>query len=466
MSTSDKSAILPHVIFYSAVAAIGGFLFGFDSAVINGTVDALGEAFSSTTVGKGFSVASMLLGCAVGALAAGTLADRFGRRPVMLLSAVAFLISALGSGWASTSEQFIVFRLLGGLAVGAASVISPAYIAEIAPPHIRGRLASLQQLAIVLGIFIALLSNYGIASAAGSAMADWLGGQAAWKWMFWAECVPALLYGVVLLFIPESPRFLVARQREDEAGQVLTKVSGPEEVSGLIAEIKESLHGERKPRLRDLLAPGSPNLQPIVWIGIILAALQQLSGINVIFYFGASLWQAAGFSESHSLLINVVTGAINITATIVAISLIDKVGRKPLLLTGAVLMALSLGTVALVFSGASLDADGKLILSDGAGLAALIGANLYVFGFGTTWGPCLWVLLGEMFNNRIRGGAIALASAVLWVTNFGISMTFLPFSKGIGLSGAYLIYTGFAVFSFFFVWKFISETKGKTLESM
>lgn len=457
---------LKHLVFYSVVAAVGGFLFGFDSAVINGTVNALQNAFSSSTIGTGFSVASMLIGCAAGALTAGTVADRTGRRPVMLTAASAFLISALGSGCSSSSGEFIIYRLLGGLAVGAASVIAPAYISEIAPASIRGRLTSLQQMAIVLGIFIALLCNYAIASASGGAEEPWIGGWATWSWMFWMEAIPSTLYFILLLFIPESPRFLIARQKDAAAKAVLSKVTDPPEIPFLVTSIKTSLHGIRKTKLSDLLKPASFNLLPVVWIGMILAALQQLSGINVIFYYGSVLWQAAGFSESNALFINVISGLINITSTVTAIVLIDRIGRKPLLLVGSLIMTGSLGAVALVFARSGLNESGSLILTGRAAWIALIGANIYVFGFGTTWGPCVWVLLSEMFGNRIRGSAMALATFILWMTNFTVTITFPRMLQDMGLGGAYLVFTGFALASFFFICFFVRETKGKTLEAL
>ena len=311
-ATFASSGKVGHVIFFSLVASVGGFLFGFDSAVINGTVDALQIAFHSSSIDTGFSVASMLLGCACGAPASGAIADKVGHKPVLLVSAVLFFTSALGSGWSTTSQEFVIYRLIGGVAVGAASVVAPAYIAEIAPTRLRGRLTSLQQLAIVIGIFVAFLSNLTIAGWAGGAKENWLGGRPAWAWMYWVECVPSAIYFLLLLAVPESPRYLVARQRESDAEQVLRRLAAPEEAESLVASIKRSFLSNQRPKLRDLLDPATHRLQEVVWIGIALAALQQLSGINVIFYYGATLWQAAGFSEHHSLLINVVSGVISL----------------------------------------------------------------------------------------------------------------------------------------------------------
>jgi SP family sugar:H+ symporter-like MFS transporter len=447
------------------VAAIGGFLFGFDSGVINGTVSALGNAFNSSSVATGFNVASVLLGCAVGALAAGPLADRFGRRAIMIITAIIFAISAFGSGISESSGEFIFYRLFGGLGIGAASVLAPAYIAEVAPPALRGRLATLQQLAIVLGLFDAFLSNYLIADAAGSAQNILMLDIAAWRWMFWVELVPAILFLVGVLFIPESPRYLVAQGKVDDAKTVFSKISN-DSADAQISDVKSSLHSDKKPSIRDLFIDGSKKVHPIVWAGVALSVFQQFVGINVVFYYGSELWQAAGFDESQSLFINVLAGTTNIVSTFIAIALVDKIGRKPLLLVGSVGMFISLSALTYIFGSAGLDEAGKLALSDNMGTFALIMANLFVVFFGLSWGPVVWVLLGEMFNNRIRGAALAVAASAQWIANFAITMTFPIMLANIGLAGAYGFYALSALISIFFVVKYIKETRGKTLESM
>jgi SP family sugar:H+ symporter-like MFS transporter len=447
------------------VAAIGGFLFGFDSGVINGTVSALGNAFNSSSVATGFNVASVLLGCAVGALAAGPLADKFGRRAIMIITAIIFAISAFGSGISESSAEFIFYRLFGGLGIGAASVLAPAYIAEVAPPALRGRLATLQQLAIVLGLFAAFLSNYLIADAAGSAQNILMLDIAAWRWMFWAELVPAVLFLIGVLFIPESPRYLVAQGKVDDAKSVFSKISN-DNVDAQISDVKRSLHSDTKPSIRDLFIDGSKKVHPIVWVGVALSVFQQFVGINVVFYYGSELWQAAGFDESQSLFINVLAGTTNIVSTFIAIALVDKIGRKPLLLVGSIGMFISLSALTYIFGSAGLDEAGKLALSDNMGTFALIMANLFVVFFGLSWGPVVWVLLGEMFNNRIRGAALAVAASAQWIANFAITMTFPIMLANIGLAGAYGFYALSALISIFFVVKYIKETRGKTLESM
>ncbi len=466
MSTELGTDNMGRVIFLSTIAAIGGFLFGFDSGVINGTVGALQQAFDSDAVGTGFNVASMLLGCAFGAFFAGTLADKFGRKPVLLVTAVAFMISAWGSGAATSSLYFVIARILGGFAVGAASVLVPAYISEIAPPKVRGALTTLMQLMIVIGLFIAFVSNYNIAGGAGGASNEFWGGYQAWQWMFWVEILPAAIFFAGLIFIPESPRYLVAAGKLDQARAVLASLSNGEDVDDKIRDIQSTLEENRKPRLSDIISKHTGKIQPIVWVGLGLTTLQQFTGINVVFYYGATLWQAAGFTEENALLQNVISGSVNVLFTFVAIALVDKVGRKPLLLIGALGQAVMLGILALIFGTATVTADGSLMLDGNMGLYALISANGYIAFFAFTWGPIMWVMLGEMFPNQFRGAALAVAGLIHWGSNFTITMTFPILLASIGLGFSYGIYAGFGVIAYFFVRRFIKETKGRTLEDM
>jgi MFS transporter, SP family, sugar:H+ symporter len=452
------------VVLVASVAAIGGFLFGFDTAVINGAVAAVQKQFNVGPVTLGLAVSSALLGSALGAIIAGRLADRFGRVPTMVMAAVTFLIQSIGVGFSFTVYDFSVWRFIGGVAVGAASVIAPAYIAEVAPASLRGRLGSLQQLAIVVGIFIALLADFAIAAAAGSAESTWLFGLPAWRWMFLSEVIPAVIYLLGALRIPESPRYLVAIGKFDEAKRVLQEVVGGLDIDAKVAEIRKSLRTERKPRFSDILG-GRAALLPIVWIGIGLSVFQQFVGINVIFYYSSVLWQAVGFTEKQSLIITVITGATNIVTTLVAIATIDRFGRKPLLLVGSAGMFLTLATMAYLFAAAPLDSAGHPRLQGGSGPVALVAANLYVFFFGMSWGPVVWVLLGEMFPNRIRASALGLAAAMQWVANWVISTSFPSLAK-LGLGYAYGLYALCAALSFLFVWMFIKETRGRELESM
>jgi SP family sugar:H+ symporter-like MFS transporter len=455
------------IVLISLVATLGGFLFGFDSGVINGTVDGLKQAFRSDAAVTGFNVASMLLGCAAGAWFAGTLADRYGRRTMLLWAALFFLVSAWGSGIATSSLEFVLYRVLGGFAVGAASVMSPAYISEVSAAHHRGRLATLQQIAIIAGLFAAFLSNYLLARVASSSMAELWWGFEAWRWMFWIEILPAVVFGVALLFIPESPRYLVARGFNEGAQRVLGRLFGAEEGARKLQEIEASLRGEHRPRLSDLIDRSSPRarLRPIVWIGIGLATFQQLVGINVVFYYGAVLWQAVGFSESDALLINVLSGALSIGACVVTVLLIDRIGRKPLLWIGSLGMALTLALMTVAFASGSLE-QGRLQLSDAMGVLALVAANAYVVFFNLSWGPVMWVMLGEMFPNRIRGSGLAVAGLFQWGSNFLITWTFPMLLAGLGLAAAYGLYTVAAALSVWFVLRFVHETRGRELEQM
>jgi SP family sugar:H+ symporter-like MFS transporter len=464
MNNPSQKENLLFIILISTVATIGGFLFGFDSGVINGTVDGLTKAFKSESIGQGFNVASMLLGCAVGAFAAGTLADWIGRKGLLIIAAVFFVFSAWGSGIAQSSGEFIFYRIIGGLAVGAASVMAPAYIAEIAPPRMRGRLATIQQIAIIFGLFCAFISNYLLANAAGgSTEIFWLDYQT-WRWMFWIELVPAVIFFLSLLAIPESPRFLVIRGKRQKALDTLTRLYGTNQAKHTLSEIEQSIASENhQPKLSDLVSCGK--VRTIVWVGIGLAMFQQLVGINVVFYYGAVLWQAVGFSESDSLMINVIVGAVSIVACVITISLIDKLGRRPFLIIGSIGMSITLLTLVWVFANADVAENGNLMLGEN-GTLALVAANAYVFFFNLSWGPVMWVLLGEMFPNQIRGSGLAVAGFAQWIANFAITMTFPIMLTTIGLASAYGFYALCALLSVIFVIKMVNETKGKTLESM
>jgi MFS transporter, SP family, sugar:H+ symporter len=468
---NDAGPNVGRTVLVAGTAALGGFLFGYDTAVINGAVNAVGEAFQPNAFVLGLAVAIALIGAAIGAWYAGGFADRYGRIRVMVIAAVIFLISAVGSGFAFTIYDLALWRLIGGMGVGAASVIAPAYIAEISPAHLRGRLGSLQQMAIVVGIFVALLVDYALVSASGSASAP-LWGLSTWQWMFFSLGIPALLYGLMALTIPESPRYLVAKGDNAKAADVLRRFVGGD-VRAKIGEIAESLRGkQQKPSFAVLRGPGG-KLLPIVWVGILLSVFQQFTGINVIFYYSSTLWQAVGFTEKDALAVTVITSVTNIVTTFIAIALIDRVGRKPLLLIGAAGQGVCLLAMAIVFGLAPLvptvTSPGKAaeLLPHLGGTApiALVAANLYVVFFGCSWGPVVWVMLGEMFNNKIRAFALAVAASAQWVANFIVSTTFPPL-KDVGLGLAYGIYTLFAVLATLFVIKFVTETKGKELEEM
>ena len=458
--TSGRSAVR-----VASVAALAGLLFGYDTAVINGANDAMQKTFGASDLLLGIAVASALLGAAAGALTAGRIADRIGRIAVMKIAAALFLISAVGAGLSPNVWSVIVFRVIGGLGIGIASVIAPAYIAETSPPSIRGRLGSLQQLAIVTGIFLSLAIDAGLAHLAGGADKElWLG-QPAWRWMFIMMSVPAIVYGVLTFTIPESPRYLVATHRIPEARKVLTTLLGAKNLEITINRIQETLKREDKPSWRDLRKP-TGGLYAIVWVGLGLSIFQQFVGINVIFYYSNVLWQAVGFGESSSFLITVITSVTNILTTLIAIALIDRVGRKPLLLVGSTGMTFTLGTMAVIFGFfATTDSSGQPHLGPVSGPIALVAANLFVVAFGMSWGPVVWVLLGEMFPNWLRAAALSVAAAAQWLANFLVTVTFQSLAD-VGLTLAYGLYAFFALLSFLFVSKYVQETKGKELEDM
>ncbi|PAU93107.1 MFS transporter [Aliifodinibius salipaludis] len=457
---------LSRVILLSTAAALGGFLFGFDSGVINGTVDALQLAFNSDSAGTGFNVASVLLGSMVGAFFAGTLADRFGRKPIMIATAVAFICSAWGSGISSGSLEFVIYRIIGGMAMGAASILAPAYISEIAPSKVRGRLATLQQLMIVIGLFMAFMSNYWLAGLSGGATEVLWGGFQTWRWMFWAEIIPASVFFFSLLAIPESPRYLVAAGRVDEAGQVLKGILPSINIREKVADIESTLQEGIKPKFRNIFDSYTGNIHPLIWVGLGLAILQQFTGINVIFYYGATLWKSAGFTEGDALLQNVISGSVNIFFTFVAIMLIDKVGRKPLLLVGSLGQAVMLGVMAYVFSIAPGGGPDSLTLGPTQGTIALLAANTYIAFFAFSWGPVMWVMLGEMFPNHYRGAALAVCGMAQWGANFIITISFPVLLSNLGLGISYGIYAFFGVVAYFFVNMFVDETKGLSLEDI
>ncbi|WP_421355093.1 sugar porter family MFS transporter [Microbacterium phosphatis] len=463
MTETGYRRINARVTGIALAAALGGFLFGFDTAVINGAVVALADDFQISGALEGFTVSSALLGCAVGAWFAGAIANRWGRIPVMVVAAVLFLVSSIASGFAFGVVDLIIWRVVGGLGVGAASVIVPAYIAEVSPAAIRGRLGSLQQLAIVTGIFAALLSNALLAGISGGAAEALWFGVPAWRWMFVVAAVPALIYGLMAFRLPESPRYLVLRGDVDKASQVLLDLGGVTDVNLKIQQIRDSLESEEKESLRDLRG-SALGLRPIVWVGILLSVFQQFVGINVIFYYSTTLWRSVGFDESSALTTSVITSVINILATIVAILLIDRVGRRTLLLIGSVIMTVSLASMAVAFSFATVS-GADVQLEAPWSIVALLAANLFVVGFGATWGPVVWVLLGEMFPNRVRASALAVAAAAQWVANFIVSTTF-PVLSGVGLSFAYGLYAVCAAGSLVFVWWKVRETKGMELEDM
>nr|WSZ98725.1 sugar porter family MFS transporter [Streptomyces sp. NBC_00857] len=451
---------LGHVIFITASAAMGGFLFGYDSSVINGAVEGIRGKYDIGSAALAQVIAIALIGCAIGAATAGRIADRIGRIRCMQIAAILFTISAVGSALPFDIYDLAVWRIIGGFAIGMASVIGPAYIAEVSPAAYRGRLGSFQQAAIVVGIAISQLVNYGILQLADGDQRGKLLGLEAWQWMLGVMVVPAVLYGLLSFAIPESPRFLISVGKKDRAKEVLSEVeSEGVDLDARIAEIEHAMHREHKSSFKDLL--GRFSFLPIVWVGIGLSVFQQLVGINVAFYYSATLWQSVGINPSSSFFYSFTTSIVNIIGTVIAMVLVDRVGRKPLALVGSAGMAIALAFEAWAFSADLV--DGKLPTTQGT--VALIAAHVFVLFFALSWGVVVWVFLGEMFPNRIRAAALGVAASAQWIANWAITASF-PSLADWNLSATYVIYTCFAVLSIPFVLLFVKETKGKTLEEM
>ncbi|MFF5127952.1 sugar porter family MFS transporter [Streptomyces syringium] len=452
---------LGHVIFITAAAAMGGFLFGYDSSVINGAVEGIRGKYDIGSAALAQVIAIALIGCAIGAATAGRLADRIGRIRVMQISATLFTISAVGSALPFALWDLAFWRVLGGIAIGMASVIGPAYIAEVSPPAYRGRLGSFQQAAIVVGIAVSQLVNWGILNLADGDQRGKLMGIEAWQLMLGVMVVPAVLYGLLSFAIPESPRFLISVNKIDKAKAVLADVEGSHiDLDARVNEIELAMRSEHKSSFKDLLG-SKMGFMPIVWVGIGLSVFQQLVGINVAFYYSATLWQSVGIDPSDSFLYSFTTSIINIVGTVIAMIFVDKIGRRPLALVGSAGMAVSLALEAWAFSAQA--ADGSLPTTQGT--VALIAAHAFVLFFALSWGVVVWVFLGEMFPNKIRAAALGVAAAAQWIANWAITASF-PSLSDWNLSGTYVIYAFFALLSIPFVMKFVKETKGKALEEM
>ncbi|MCX4446563.1 sugar porter family MFS transporter [Streptomyces sp. NPDC087866] len=452
---------LGHVIFITAAAAMGGFLFGYDSSVINGAVEAIRHRYDIGSGTLAQVIAIALIGCAIGAATAGRIADRIGRIRCMQIAAVLFTISAVGSALPFALWDLAMWRIIGGFAIGMASVIGPAYIAEVSPPAYRGRLGSFQQAAIVIGIAISQLVNYGILQIADGDQRGKIGGLEAWQWMLGVMVVPAVLYGLLSFAIPESPRFLLSIGKRERARKILEEVEGKNvDLDARVDEIETAMRREHKSSFRDLLGSRFGFL-PIVWVGIGLSVFQQLVGINVAFYYSATLWQSVGIDPTDSFFWSFTTSIVNIIGTVIAMILVDRVGRRPLALVGSCGMAVALAFEAWAFSADLV--NGKLPTAQGA--VALVAAHIFVLFFALSWGVVVWVFLGEMFPNRIRAAALGVAASAQWIANWAITASF-PSLADWNLSGTYIIYACFATLSIPFVIKFVKETKGKALEEM
>ncbi|WP_460069888.1 sugar porter family MFS transporter [Streptomyces sp. YKOK-I1] len=452
---------LGHVIFIAAAAAMGGFLFGYDSSVINGAVEAIRDRYDIGSAALAQVIAIALIGCAVGAATAGRIADRIGRIRVMQIAAALFTVSAVGSALPFSLWDFALWRVVGGFAIGMASVIGPAYIAEVAPPAYRGRLGSFQQAAIVIGIAVSQLVNWGLLNAAGGDQRGRLMGLEAWQVMLGVMVVPAVLYGMLSFAIPESPRFLISVGKRERAREILAEVEGESgDLDARVAEIEHAMNSEHRSTFKDLLGGGF-FFKPIVWIGIGLSVFQQFVGINVAFYYSSTLWQSVGVDPAESFFYSFTTSIINIVGTVIAMIFVDRVGRRPLAIIGSVGMVIGLALEAWAFSSDLV--DGRLPAAQG--WTALVAAHVFVLFFALSWGVVVWVMLGEMFPNRIRAAALGVAASAQWIANWAITASF-PSLADWNLSLTYVVYAAFAALSVPFVLRYVKETKGKALEEM
>jgi SP family xylose:H+ symportor-like MFS transporter len=447
-----------YIVCITLVATIGGLLFGYDTAVISGAEKSL-EAYlirplDLGALAHGMTVSSALIGCIIGGIVSGWLSSRLGRKRSLIIASLLFFVSALGSAWPETLfftageptvgllAAFNVYRVIGGIGVGLASAVVPMYICEIAPAEIRGRMVSFNQFAIIFGMLVVYFVNWGIAR--GQSL-EWINATG-WRWMFASEAIPAFLFGVLLLLVPESPRFLAMRRHEERALWVLERINGRQRAMHTLVEIRESLGGMATSRL---WAYG----KVVVIVGILLSVFQQFVGINVVLYYAPRIFESMGVAKDASMLQTVVMGVVNVVFTVLAIVTVDKWGRKPLLITGSIGMAVGMAALSL------------MSFMDVIGIWTLVFIIVFTASFMMSWGPICWVLIGEIVPNRIRSMAVAVAVAAQWAANFLISSTYPPmmeFSGGV----TYGFYCLMAVLSALFVWKMVPETKGKTLEQM
>lgn len=464
----NKAISSAYLLRLTIVATLGGLLFGYDTAVISGTVSSLDSFFvlpfgldeMGANARLGLVVSSALIGCVIGGILGGVVSKRLGRRNGLILAAILFLLSAIGSSMPELFLRpvgeadhtfiyiFITYRIIGGIGVGLASMLSPLYIAEIAPAKIRGKLVSMNQFAIIFGMLIVYFVNYYISLQGDDTWLSTVG----WRWMFASEIIPASLFLFMLLFVPDTPRSLVLKSKPEKALQVLAKVNSPEEAKTILSEIQNTVvsHSGK------LFSFGIG----VVIIGILLSVFQQFVGINVVLYYAPEIFKTMGSGTDTALLQTIIVGAVNLIFTVLAILTVDKFGRKPLMVIGAIGMSLSMFAL------------GTTFFVDAVGFGALICMLVYVASFAMSWGPVTWVLLSEIFPNKIRGKAMAIAVAAQWVSNYLVSWTFPMMDKNSYLveqfnhGFSYWIYGLMGLLAVFLVWKFVPETKGKTLEEM
>lgn len=450
----NGSQNLPYIISITLAATLGGLLFGYDTAVISGAIGSLRTYFELSAAQTGWAASSALVGCVVGAAVAGLIADRFGRQPGLVLAALLFTISAIGSAVPESFTVFIIFRIIGGVGVGIASMLAPMYIAEIAPEHLRGRLVSLNQFAIVFGMLVVYFVNYYI-SLQGDTVWNINTG---WRWMFGSETIPAVIFFLLMVFAPRSPRWLMLAGKEEQANTVLSRIMNPQYAKKALKEIKDSLHiNQNLPKVK-LIGQG---FGWMLFIGIMLSVFQQITGINVILYYAPSIFeQLGGGTTDTALLQTIVVGAVNLIFTVVAIMTVDRLGRKPLMIFGSLGMGICITAVGIT---------AYLQITEAWILIFMLG---YIASFALSLGPVVWVLLSEIFPNSIRGKAMAIAVAAQWISNFAVSQSFpmmmdSPFLMDRFHGGfPFWLYGAMCVVTIIFVWKYVPETKGKRLEEM
>ncbi|MFC2176517.1 sugar porter family MFS transporter [Bacteroidota bacterium] len=450
---------IKYLLTISMVAALGGFLFGYDWVVIGGAKPFYEQFFdiADSPQIQGWAMSSALIGCLFGAMLSGLLSEKYGRKRLLIFSALLFTLSAIGTGAVSNFNLFILWRLIGGVGIGLASTISPMYIAEVAPAKMRGQFVSLNQLTIVLGILAAQLTNWQIAdfvpadATAGDILNSW-NGQTGWRWMFWAEAIPALLFFLLMFVVPKSPRWLAKKGEEDEVKTILKRIGGVKFANQEYSSIKETLKSDtEKIKLSELL---KPRLRKVMILGIVLCVFQQWCGINVIFNYAEEVFKAAGFGVSDILFNIVITGIINVVFTFAAIFMVDKLGRRSLLLIGS-------GGLAIVYI-----LIGTVYFFQMSGWILFILVLLAIAIYAMSLAPVVWVVISEIFPNRIRGVAMSVATVALWSASFLLTYTFPILNDLLNASGTFWLYAGICMVGLIFIYKRLPETKNKTLEEI
>ncbi|WP_415640002.1 sugar porter family MFS transporter [Paenibacillus sediminis] len=444
---SKRKSFSQIATFYAVVAAIGGFLFGYDTAVISGAMGFIRDRFDLSAGMLGWMVSSLIVGATIGAASSGVLSDKFGRKKMLIVSAILFVIGSVGSAIPTSVTGLVVARMIGGLGVGMASTLSPLYIAEIAPARNRGRLVSIYQFAVVTGIFVTFFINAAIAGYGDDAWDI----SSAWRYMLGFGIAPGLIYILLLLFIPETPRWLMKQKQEVRALDILERMNGKEAAKSELHEIM-NLKEEEAASIKEVFKPA---LRLPLLVGVILAILQQITGINAIMYYAPEIFKQTGAGTNAALTQTILVGVVNFVFTLVALWLIDIIGRKALLLIGSVSMTICLFAVGYGFHSGNM-----------SGYLILFFILLYVASFAISFGPVVWVMISELFPTRIRGRATAIASFCLWLADFVVSQTFPMLLEGIGTSATFWMFAVISFIAVIFCIKFVPETKGKSLEQI